>query len=281
MNTAPATEARRNESIGERSQLPDPGDPNALYLVDLNCWGYRNWSTVGGACAHATMRMLMDAMRYVDTAPGHFIVCADVRGGTWRHELAPKTYKAHRPAPDATLLERLRWMHEMTVDGLGVPLRAVKGYEADDLIATLARQGVEDGMQVVILAIDKDLMQLVGDNCVMWDGKGTVIGRREVEQKFGVRCDQVGDYLAIVGDAADGIAGVPGMGPKAALELLQGFGSLREALAVAASSYEHPYFLHHRRHRTLLREHRKTVELAMKLVALAFDAPVSIHEADR
>ena len=177
---------------------------------------------------------------------------------------------------DVPLLERLRWAREMVEDVYGAPVYGRKGYEADDLIAALTRNAIEDGLRVVILALDKDLTQLVNNSCVMWDGKKSITGPTEVWAKFGVRPDQMRDYLAICGDAADNIPGVKGMGPEAAKEVLAEFHTLEYALDVATKlpAGGHPYFKRKPRHRELLREQKAQAELSMKLVSLAYDAPL-------
>lgn len=260
--------------------LPEAGAPDALYILDLHCWLYRYWATVQGRAAHCFIEMVGKILR--NYQPAHFVVCRDVPGGTFRHELlrpqegVTKGYKGHREAPDPTLLERIRWAHELLEDVHGIPVYGRRGFEADDLIAALAQQAKDRGMRVVLVGKDKDLMQLVDDRCVMWDGKREVLGPVEVQARFGVRPDQLRDYLAIIGDGADNVPGVKGAGPKAAVEILNEFGSLDEALAVAKFPYDRPFFQRYPRYREMLRSQHEQALLSQRLVSLAFDAPVTL-----
>lgn len=263
----------------KKAELPEFGADDALYLFDLYCWVYRFFHTIGGRCAHGVIEFVGKILQERD--PRHFIVCRDLPFPTFRSQLSPKNhengtgYKAHRTAPDATLLERLRWTHEMLEDVYGIPVYGKRGFEADDLIAALATQAKEAGMRVVIVAHDKDLMQLVDERCIMWDGK-RVIGPDDVEQKFNVRASQLRDYLAICGDGADNIPGIKGAGPQAATEILKEFQTLDYALEVALSSHGHPFFLRKPRYRELLRQQHEAARLSQKLVTLAHDAPIKL-----
>ena len=259
------------------ARLPAPGDPRALYLLDLSCFIYRFFATVQRGAAQCFIEFVAKVMR--TQRPAFFAVCTDTPWPTFRHELAPKRddktgYKAQRPPPDVNLLEQIRHAKELLEDVFGLPIYARKGFEADDLIATLAQQAQAEGMKVVILAHDKDLMQLVNDECVLWDGKGRVTGPDEVVEKFGVRPDQLGDYLAIVGDSADNVPGLRGAGPKAAVEILGEHQTLAYALDLAGSSYSSPFFQRRPRYREMLRTEREAVLLSKKLVTLADNVPI-------
>lgn len=258
------------------TSLPEPGADDVLYLVDLHCFMHRFWVTMQGRCAHGFISFFSNLLRF--QAPSHVAVCTDLPHPTFRSDLYPKAangtgYKAHREPPDPTLLERLRWSREMIEDVHGVPVYGRRGYEADDLIAALTKHAKEDGLRVVILALDKDLTQLVDEHCVMWDGKKSVVGPDEVRAKFGVRPSQMRDYLAIVGDASDNIPGVHGLGPVAAKEILAAHGSLTEALDVANKLPSRSWH-GQQTHREALRKHTQEAKLSMQLVSLAYDAPV-------
>lgn len=261
--------------------LPECGAQDALYILDLHCWMYRFYATTQGRSAHYFIEFVGKLLRNYE--PAHFVVCRDLPGGNFRHALYPpregttEGYKAQRPPPDPTLLERIRWAHEMLEDLHGVTVYARHGYEADDLIAALAKQAKSAGMRVVIVAKDKDLMQLVDERCVVWDGKREVFGPREVEAKFGVRADQLRDYLAILGDGADNVPGIKGLGEKAAVEILREFGTLDEALACAKFPYDRPFFKQKPRYRELLRSQHDAALLSQRLVTLAYDAPVKLN----
>ncbi len=263
--------------------LPSPGADNVLYIVDLHCWMHRFFATTQGRAAHCFLDFVGGILR--DREPALFAVCTDLPHPTFRNDLAPKRggtgYKANREGPDPQLLERLRWARELLQDVYGIPVYGAKGYEADDLIAALTKQAKEAGVFVVLLALDKDLMQLVDDRCLMWDGKKSVVGPEDVEKKFGVRVDQLRDYLAIVGDTSDNVPGVKGMGPKAAVELLKEFGTLDQAVAQAhIMCPKRPFFKANPRYQAMLTEQAAGAELSQRLIQLAFDAPVTFNRQD-
>lgn len=264
------------------SELPEYGAEDAFYILDLHCWVHRFFHTIGGRCAHGVVEFVGKILR--DRDPAHFVVCRDLPFPTFRHDMMPAGtgkgtgYKETRTSmPDPILLERLRWTHEMLEDVYGVPVYGVRGFEADDLIGALATQAQEAGMRVVIVAHDKDLMQLVNSKCVMWDGKNNVTGPNEVIAKFGVRPDQLRDYLAIIGDGCDNVAGLHGAGPAAAKSLLGEWQTLEYALQHALSSYDHRFWKANPGYRKMLRAQKDDVLLAQRLVTLALDAPIKLN----
>jgi DNA polymerase-1 len=162
--------------------------------------------------------------------PTHLCVVFDAPGDNFRHQVYPE-YKAHRPPMPPELGRQLELVHRV-IDAFGLATLEVPGFEADDIIATLARIAVAADMEVVICSSDKDLMQLCGDDVTILD---TMKDRRlravDVEEKFGVPPAQVGDVLALMGDSIDNVPGVEGIGPKTASELIKKFGSLDALLA--------------------------------------------------
>ncbi len=151
--------------------------------------------------------------------PRHMAVVFDAKGKTFRHELYAD-YKANRPPMPPELSAQLPVLLDM-IRAMGLPLLQIAGVEADDVIGTLARQASGRGMDTVISTGDKDLAQLVDGHVTlvntMTSSKLDVAG---VEQKFGVRPDQIVDYLALIGDSSDNIPGVPKVGPKTAAKWL-------------------------------------------------------------
>lgn len=126
------------------------------------------------------------------------------------------------------LREQIAPLHEM-VEAMGLPLLVVSGVEADDVIGTLARQASQKGIPVLISTGDKDMAQLVEPNITLINTMtNTILGPQEVEDKYGVPPELIIDFLALMGDSSDNIPGVPGVGEKTALALLQGIGSLKE-----------------------------------------------------
>lgn len=161
--------------------------------------------------------------------PTHFAVIFDAKGDTFRNEIYDQ-YKANRGAPPEDLVPQFPLTREATI-AFGAPSIEMTGYEADDIIATYARIADEAGARCTIISSDKDLMQLVTENVIMRDPmKNKDIGINEVEEKFGVTPDRVIDVQALAGDSVDNIPGVPGIGVKTAVLLLNEYGPLEELL---------------------------------------------------
>jgi DNA polymerase-1 len=213
--------------------------------------------------------------------PTHAVICADLPHPNFRHKLAPDLYKAQRPPKEAALVEQLAWAEELASDVHGVLTLSAQGYEADDVIAAVTKQAVAAGLNVALVALDKDLMQLVeGEQVWMTDGKKSMVRPAQVVEKFGVRPDQLGDYLALVGDVCDNVPGVHGLGPKAAVEILTAYGTLDAALLAALGLRAEGFFKTHQRYRAILRDQAEEARLYQKLIRLADDAPVTLDLAE-
>ncbi len=162
--------------------------------------------------------------------PAFGAVIFDAPGRTFRDERYPR-YKAQRPRMQPDMRTQIPWIHKV-VEAHDYPLIEVSGYEADDVIGTLAREAVEAGHEVHIISGDKDFAQLVGDQVRMVDTVKDVSYDSElVRKKWGVTPDKFVDYLALIGDKSDNIPGVPGIGPKSAKKLLDAYGDLEGVLA--------------------------------------------------
>jgi DNA polymerase-1 len=154
-----------------------------------------------------------------DEDPEQVAVVFDASGKNFRHELYAD-YKANRPPMPDELRSQLEPLLE-TIEALGLPLLRVPGVEADDVIGTLARQASESGLETLISTGDKDMAQLVDEHTTLVDTmRGSVRDLDAVVAKFGVRPDQIVDYLALIGDSSDNIPGIPGVGPKTAAKWL-------------------------------------------------------------
>ena len=154
-----------------------------------------------------------------DEEPAQIAVVFDASGKNFRHELYAD-YKANRPPMPDELRSQLEPLLE-TIEALGLPLLRVAGVEADDVIGTLARQASESGLETLISTGDKDMAQLVDERTTLVDTmRGSVRDTEGVVAKFGVRPDQIVDYLALIGDSSDNIPGIPGVGPKTAAKWL-------------------------------------------------------------
>lgn len=166
--------------------------------------------------------------------PTHMAVAFDTKAPTFRHNLS-ETYKAHRPPMDEALRIQIPYIHEM-IEKLGIALIKIDGFEADDIIGTLAYQACQQGHRVIISTGDKDMAQLVND-CVMLEDSftGKLTDNAGVIEKFGVTSEQIADYLALMGDASDGISGIPKVGQKTAAKLLNEYQNIDGILANLAN----------------------------------------------
>ena len=203
-----------------------------------------------------------------DLSPTHVAVVFDPKGGTFRNEMY-KEYKAHRPPMPEDLAAQWDYIFEVT-DAFNFARICVQNYEADDVIATLARQAEAKGWDVTIVSTDKDLMQLVGDKIWMLDTmRRKEYGIDEVKEKWGVEPAKVQDLLALAGDSADNIPGVPGIGPKTALELINTYGDLEGILS-------HAQEIKQKKRRENLIEFADDARLSYALVALDEQTPLPL-----
>ncbi|WP_066803014.1 DNA polymerase I [Moraxella oblonga] len=162
--------------------------------------------------------------------PTHMAVAFDTKAPTFRHELS-EAYKAHRPPMDEDLRVQIPYIHQM-IEKLGIPLIKIDGYEADDIIGTLAYTACTHGYPVIISTGDKDMAQLVNDCVILEDSfKDKITDAQGVFDKFGVHTTQIADYLTLMGDSVDGIAGIPKVGAKTASKLLTDYGDIDGILA--------------------------------------------------
>ncbi len=194
-------------------------------------------------------------------------VIFDAGEKTFRNTIYPD-YKANRPPAPEDLKPQFPLVRE-AAEALGLPVVSIPGYEADDIIATYARQAQEQGMEVTIVSSDKDLMQLVGNGIAMYDAmKDKTIGPEQVMEKFGVKPEQVRDVLALIGDASDNVPGVPGIGPKTAAELIAFYHTIENLLAHAAD-------IPQPKRRENLIQNADKARLAYRLITLCDSVPVT------
>jgi DNA polymerase I len=167
-----------------------------------------------------------------DYGPEHVVVVFDAKGRTFRDDLYAE-YKANRPPMPDELAAQVEPLHEL-VRAMGLPMLVVPGVEADDVIATLAREGREHGLDVVISTGDKDLAQLVEPGVTLVNTMtDTTMDPAGVREKFGVPPERVVDYLALIGDTVDNVPGVDSVGPKTAARWIEAYGSLEGVMAHA------------------------------------------------
>jgi DNA polymerase I len=203
-----------------------------IYLIDGSSYIHRAYHATGGlsnskgfptGAVFGFTNMIVKTLK--DKAPKRIAVVFDAKGKNFRHDKYPE-YKANRPAMAEDLQIQIPLIQRI-VDGYGLPSLSVEGYEADDIIATLAKQAHKKDWQVVIVSSDKDLMQLVDDVVSMWDPQREIVfDAGAVKGKFGVDPDRLLDLFALTGDTSDNVPGVQGVGPKTAAALLEQFDTL-------------------------------------------------------
>ena len=209
-------------------QIPE----NPLILVDGSSYLYRayhafppltNRAGEPTGAMYGVLNMLRSLI--LQYQPTHAAVVFDAKGKTFRDELF-EDYKSHRPPMPDDLRAQIEPLHAM-VKAMGLPLLAVSGVEADDVIGTLAREAEKTGRPVLISTGDKDMAQLVTPGITLINTMtNTILGPDEVVTKYGVPPELIIDFLALMGDSSDNIPGVPGVGEKTAQALLQGLGGL-------------------------------------------------------
>jgi DNA polymerase-1 len=252
--------------------LPPPGADDVLYLVDISGWIHRAFHALppltgpSGEPTGAVSGVAGMLVRLLDgRRPAYLAVATDPPGPSFRQALFPG-YKAARPPLPPDLEPQIARVRQL-VEAHRIPILEAPELEADDVIAAAARRALDVGLRVVIVAQDKDLSQLVGDRVIVWDGRDRVLGPEEVRARWGVGPEQLGDLLALAGDATDGVPGIPGVGAKTAAALLAKRGSLAEVLRKA--DWEPSPAL-----RAKLRRHAEDALLSRRLVELRTDAPV-------
>ncbi len=257
--------------------LPPPGDPKALYLVDLSGYVFRAYHAIAplssskGEVTHAVMGTVNMLQKVVnERRPKLFAIAMDSRTPSFRKALDPR-YKATRPPAPTDLVSQMIRCREV-VDAYAIPVFQEDGLEADDLIAAVTARAIADDLTVVIVSADKDLMQLVRDTdtrVVLWDSmRDKVYGPDEVKVKFGVAPSKLRDLLAFTGDSSDNVPGVPSVGPKTAADLLNQFGTLDGV-------YEHVAEVKRPKLREALQNNEADARMSQKLVTLASDATIA------
>ena len=260
---------------------PGPAEaPRQLYLIDGSGYIFRAFhaipvsafvrsdgvhtNAVNGFCS--MILKLIEAAES-DDAVDYMAVIFDASSVTFRNDIYPE-YKANREEPPEELRPQFSLIREAT-RAFGLPSIEMEGYEADDLIATYAKAAAAQGIEVVIVSSDKDLMQLVNDKVTMLDPmKERTIGRAEVIERFGVGPEKVIEVQALAGDSTDNVPGVPGIGVKTAAQLIEEYGDL-ETLLDRAEEIKQP------KRRENLIEHAELARLSKVLVTLRDDVPVT------
>jgi DNA polymerase I len=223
-------------------------DAPTLFLIDGSNQMYRAYHAIRGLtgpdgkstnAVYGFVTMLRKLI--TDHHPAYIAASFDLPGETFRSQLAAD-YKATRSAMPGDLAEQIPWVHEACA-ALGVPVYTAAGFEADDVIGTMATKAAAQGFRVTIVTGDKDFFQLVGDAIRVYNPRddGAWFDAAGVKEKFGVEPQQVIDVLALMGDSIDNVAGVPGIGEKGARDLIATFGSLDTLLERAGEVTQKKY----------------------------------------
>ncbi len=254
-------------------ELPKKGDPETIYVIDISSYVFRAYhalpplSNSKGEPTHAVAgvcSMLLKLLR--EHEPQGVIVAMDSKARSFRKELYEE-YKANRPPAPPDLAQQMVRIHEI-VEAWGMAPIEAAGFEADDIIATLVAQARDKGLRVVIVSADKDLLQLVGPDVVMYDTmRNKVFGTEETREKLGVEPGQVRDLLALMGDSSDNVPGVPSVGQKTAAKLLADYGSFE-------GIYENLDSITRKALKAKLTDHRDDAVASRELVTLRDDVAI-------
>ncbi|MCF8069294.1 MAG: DNA polymerase I [Desulfobacterales bacterium] len=251
-------------------------DDKTLYLIDGSAYIYRayhairNLSNSSGMptnAAYGFTRMLMKL--FDDRSPDYVALFFDAKGPTFRHEQYTE-YKANRPPMPDDLSVQIPYIKEISA-GFNLPVLEIQGFEADDLIGTIARQAEAAGFSVVMVTGDKDFIQLVTDKATIWDPmKDKIIDMKSVRENFGVEPKQMIEVMGLSGDTADNVPGVQGIGPKTALTLIREFGNM-DVL------YEQVDTITKKKQKGNLITFKEQALLSRELVTIKTDAPVKFN----
>ena len=250
-----------------------------VYLIDGTAYIHRGYHAVRSLsnsrglptnAAFSFTRMLLKFMK--ERQPEYAVVLFDAKGPTFRHDIY-KEYKANRTAMPDDMAVQIPYIKKI-VDAFHVPMLEMPGYEADDLIGTLAKRAVAGGFDVVIVSGDKDFAQLVTDRVSIWDPmKEVSIDPAGVREKLGIEPGQVIDAMALAGDSSDNVPGVPGIGEKTALALIREYGSLDNI-------YQQVDGITKKKQKENLLHFKDQAYLSRRLVTIDTDAPVD-YDAGR
>ncbi len=221
---------------------------------------------------YGVVNMLRSLLKQFE--PTHMAVVFDAKGGTFRNDMYAE-YKANRPPMPDDLRSQIEPLHNI-IRAMGLPLISIEGVEADDVIGTLAQQAAKEGRTCLISTGDKDMAQLVNDHVILINTMtSTVLDEAAVPEKYGVRPDQMIDFLALMGDSSDNIPGLPGVGEKTALKMLEGMGSI-------AAMIENPDKLAELSFRGAksmpdkIREHKDILLLSQALATIKLDVEMEL-----
>lgn len=253
-----------------------------LYLIDGSALAYRSYFAFirnplinsKGENTSAVFGFTNSIFKIIrEEKPDYLAVVFDTKAPTFRHEIF-KEYKSTRAKMPDEMSEQLPRIREVT-EGMNLPILEVDGFEADDLMGTLAKKAKKEGMAVILVTGDKDFLQLVDEDVKVLNPRRAgeepeLLDRSRVEEKLGVPPEKVIELLGLMGDASDNVPGVPGVGEKTALELLKRFGSLEGALKNADK-------VKRKNVQKGLKEHADLARLSKRLVTIDTNVPFELE----
>ncbi len=258
----------------------------SLYLVDGSGYIFRAFFALPQLnnsrgqptnAIYGFTRMLVKLLK--DAHPTHIAIVFDSPKKTFRDDLFTD-YKANRPSAPSDLQVQIPYIHRV-VEAFRIKSLMLDGYEADDVIGTLAMRAARQKFNVVIVTADKDFMQLVAPNLTLWDTmRDKRTGAREVRERFGVEPKALIDVMALMGDAIDNVKGIPGVGEKTASALIREFGSLDRLLANPGQLEQTASIRGAKKLAGVIAEHRDAAILARKLVSIDTEVPVEVDIAN-
>lgn len=261
------------------SQKKFPFDPQkTIFLIDGSGYIYRAFHAIRGLtnskglptnAVYGFTRMIMKLLE--EKISDRMVMFFDSKGPTFRHDLY-KDYKANRPPMPEELSVQIPYIHQIT-QAFNIPAFEMPGYEADDLIGTTAKKAEEKGYFIVIVTGDKDLKQLISHRTIIWDSMKDTIVTLEDIQATGIAPPQLIDVMGLSGDASDNVPGVPGIGPKNALSLIQTFGNMEQL-------YKQVHTITKKKQHDNLIQYKDQALLSRDLVRLNTQAPIHFRVAD-
>src|SRR5712664_40529 len=259
-----------------------PSAPKKLFLVDAMSHVYRAFFApmpqrlTGPSGVPTNVPFLFgNILRRLikDYQPEYIGIVFDAPGATFRDKLFEKYTAQRQPMPDEMRVQ-LPFVRRLC-EAMRLPILEVKGYEADDVIGTMAVKAGKHNLEVLIVSNDKDMMQLVGKSVrTLRTGSGgakgdIIVDEKKVEEILGVPPEKVVDYMALLGDTVDNIPGAKGIGEKGATELIQKYGSVENAL-------DHADEVSNKRYREALQQQREQVMMSKQLATIATDVPLQL-----
>jgi DNA polymerase I len=246
-----------------------------IYLIDGTAYIHRAYHAIRGLSNSRGLptnaifgftRMLLKLMQ--DRSPEYAAIFLDAKGPTFRHDIY-KDYKANRPAMPEDMAVQIPYIKDITA-AFNLPIIEMSGYEADDLIGTLARVAEKEGYTVIMVTADKDFLQLITEKAEIWDPmKESVIDIQFIRENYRVEPPQMIDIQGLSGDSTDNIPGVPGIGQKTALDLIQTHGSMEQLFNKLDT-------LPKKKQRQSLENFKDQAFLSRKLVTIRTDAPIPL-----